>query len=313
MIVLPTGRVSGDLPPGVSHVNNIFAFNLMVSLARGQDDPNRFAEVSLSHFLARLTSDDGHSYYYDAQAAPVTVNPAEAAAYVLIIDQFEEIITTHPEHWPERADFFRQLDQAMADDPLLRVVLTLREDYVAALDPYSAQLAGKLRARYYMQRMGQAAALAAITQPAALYGRPFAPGVAESLVDNLRQIRIQTQLIPTDAAPPVATLENSSGPPSQREAAHSAVGGRTLGQFVEPVQLQVACFQLWENLKDRPADLTGLQDLSGLNREITAEDLETLGNVDKALADFYEQALAKTLAQLTPPPTPSPREAYPYP
>lgn len=155
LIVLPTGRVSGDLPPGVSRVANIFAFNLMLSLAQGQGDPNRFAGVSLSHFLARLTSDDGHSYYYDAQASPAAVNPGEAtAAYVLLIDQFEEIITTHPESWPERADFFRQLDQAMADDPLLRVALTLREDYVAALDPYSALLAGKLRARFYMAAHG---------------------------------------------------------------------------------------------------------------------------------------------------------------
>jgi formylglycine-generating enzyme required for sulfatase activity/flagellar basal body-associated protein FliL len=283
LIVLPLGRVSGDLPPGVSRVNNIFAFNLMLSLARSQGDPNRFSGVSLSHFLARLTSDDGHSYYYDAEALPTVVNPAEAAAYVLIIDQFEEIITTHPEHWPERADFFRQLDAAMADDPLLRVVLTLREDFVAGLDPYSSLLTGKLRARFYMQRMGQAAALEAIRRPAELGGRPFAPGVAESLVDNLRQLRSQTPLIP----------------PSE--------GGLrgVFGQFVEPVQLQVVCYQLWENLKGRLADLPGTlrEDLAGLN-EITAADVDMLGNVDKALADFYEQALAKTLAQLTSPPTP---------
>jgi hypothetical protein len=70
LFVLPTGRVSGDLPPGVSWVNNIFAFNLMLSLAQGQGDPNRFAGVSLSDFLSRLTSDDGYSYYYDACVCP---------------------------------------------------------------------------------------------------------------------------------------------------------------------------------------------------------------------------------------------------
>ena len=44
-----------------------------------------------------------------------------------------------------------------------------------------------------MERMGVAAALEAVTQPAALGGRPFEAGVAEQLVDNLRQIRIPGQ------------------------------------------------------------------------------------------------------------------------
>jgi Tol biopolymer transport system component len=247
LYTLPVGRVSGQLPPGVGQANNIFSFNLMLSLDSGQGDPNRFSQVSLSHFLARLTSHDGRSFYYDEQAVPQAA--AQAPDYVLIIDQFEEIITTHADRWTERADFFRQLDQAMADDPLLRVVLTLREDYVAALDPYSPLLAGKLRARFYMQRMGYPAALEAITRPAALYGRPFADGVAEMLVNNLRQIKV----------------------PDQNQV--------QLGQFVEPVQLQVVCYQLWENLKARPV------------APVSADDLRELGNVDSALAEFYEQAL----------------------
>jgi hypothetical protein len=50
----------------------------------------------------------------------------------------------------------------------------------------------KMRARFYMQRMGYEAALEAVKRPAELAGRPFVPGVAESLVDNLRQIRAET-------------------------------------------------------------------------------------------------------------------------
>ncbi len=71
---------------------------------------------------------------------------------------------------------------------LLWVVLTLREDYVAALDPYARLLPGRLRSRYYMQRMNAAAALEAITNPAQKEGRPFGPGVGQQLVDNLRQL-----------------------------------------------------------------------------------------------------------------------------
>ena len=118
--------------------------------------------------------------------------------YALIVDQFEEIITAHSERWQEREGFFRQLNQAMLDDPNLWVVLTLREDYVAALDPYAPLMADRLRARFYMERMGVAGALEAVRRPAELEAlgdrrRPFAPGVAEQLVDNLRQMRVPGQ------------------------------------------------------------------------------------------------------------------------
>jgi hypothetical protein len=252
--VLPVGRVGGELPTGVSTVDNIFLFNLLLHLDQLEGDPSRFAHMTLADFLTRLTSPDGESYYYDDTAEP----PEEASTYeellhVLIIDQFEEIVTTHLERWQERAAFFRQLEAAMASDPLLWVVLTLREDYVAALDPYARLLSNHLRARFYMQRMGYEAALEAVRQPAAQYGRPFAPNVAEALVDNLRQIRARDTTITSP------------------------------GQFVEPVQLQVVCYQLWENLKDRD---TGA---------ITMQDLEQSGDVDTALASFYEEAMASVL------------------
>jgi len=302
--VLPVGRVSGALPAGAGAVDNIFVFNLCLSLDKSQGDPGRFSRMPLKAFLARLTTPDGERYYYQAESE-VESGDYESAPSVLIIDQFEEIITTSPEHWPQRADFFRQLDQAMAADPLLWVVLTLREDYIAALEPYAYLLAGKLRARFYMQRMGYEAALEAVEQPARLGGRPFAGGVAQTLVDNLRQIR-------TPQTPPSPSYEG---------------GLRGVGQYVEPVQLQVVCYQLWENLHQRAgdgveasagpppkgstpyapdtttgsiADRQGFKTPSAPGREITAADLETLGNIDTALAKFYEQALQKTLTSPLP-------------
>ena len=110
---------------------------------------------------------------------------------MLIIDQFEELFTAHQDHWQERPAFFAQFDAAMRADPGLRVVLTLREDFVAALDPNAYLLTDKLRARFYMERMGVPAALEAVRQPAAAAGYPFGAGVAERLVDNLRLFRVR--------------------------------------------------------------------------------------------------------------------------
>lgn len=262
-VVLPVGRVSSELLAGTPQVENIYAFNLMLSIDAG-DEPGRLARVSMSDFLARLTrravvDNAGQEYMgwvYDATLVPTPASPS-ARRYALIIDQFEEIITGHAAHWRERADFFRQLDQAMRDDPNLWVVLTLREDYVASLDPYAPMMTDRLRARFYMERMGIDAALDAIRKPAEFEGRPFAPGVAEKLVGDLRQVRVAGQ--------------------EQTVA----------GQHVEPVQLQVVCYQMWENVAGRP------------DGPIRMTDLEGSGDVDQALANFYEDALKVVLAEPT--------------
>ncbi len=266
--VLPAGRVSGELPAGVAQVDNIYTFNLMASLDQSGGQGQRLAHATLSDFLAQLARETAVDaagqrtarwvYKPERAAAPsesAAGQPVSGPRFVLVIDQFEEIITSHGERWQEREAFFRQLNRALLDDPSLWVVLSLREDFVAALDPYAELMANRLRARFYMERMGVAAALEAVRRPAELAGRPFAPGVAERLVDNLRQVRV----------------------PGQR--------GTVADQYVEPVQLQVVCYQLWAHLRGRQPG------------EITSADLAEAGDVDLSLAAFYESAIANVLSQ----------------
>lgn len=264
-LVLPVGRVGGQLPAGFPAVDNIYIFNLLLGIEQSSDqgvsDPIDFAQMPLRRFLSGLYTQDGQHYRFDRHVADQGdgghVQSGEQPPYVLIIDQFEELVTSHPDRWPEREAFFRQVADAMVADPNLWVVLTMREDFVATLDPYAGLLPGGLQSRYYMQRMGIPAAIEAVSRPAAeLGGRPFASDVAESLVDNLCQIRTTGQ-------------------------------GTAPGQYVEPVQLQVVCYQLWEQVKDQPL------------RPITMGDLSTAGDVDTALANFYEGALGAALATST--------------
>ncbi|MCW5860092.1 MAG: WD40 repeat domain-containing protein, partial [Caldilineales bacterium] len=177
--------------------------------------------------------------------------------------QFEEIITSHPGHWKEREAFFDQINQALLDDPNLWIVLTLREDYVAALDPYAERCFNRLRARFYMERMKVEAALEAIQRPAEKAGRAFGPGVARQLADNLRQVRV----------------------PGQQETVS--------GQYVEPVQLQVVCYQMWERLA---GDDEGRK-MKDEGRLITSDDLARAGDVNQALTQFYEDTLAFALGE----------------
>lgn len=313
--VLPVGRVSGRLLPvnGLAKnagtdvapaEMNIFAYNLMLSLDQSESNSERFAHLTLSDFLINLNRTGSHYAYTppgeypngthaDAetgsseQRAETDALPGEKSSVdrtqeiwprVMIIDQFEEILITNLHAWEQRAEFFDAVHHAMREDPFLYVVLVMREDYVAALDPYAHRLPGNLRTRYYMERMGKDAALQAVRQPAEGAGRPFAEGVAETLVDNLRQMRVEAEHegenLPEDAS------EDVSG---ERYAE---------SQFVEPVQLQVVCYQLWEALSGEPGD------------QITSDDLMRLARghnlarfVDHALSNFYEQAIDAVLAE----------------
>lgn len=244
--VFPVGRVSsGSVSEDTA--GNVYIYNLMRSLVQHEIDPAAIISLSFSQFLAGLNLDD-NGYFYDD--TPQLVQDEEEYTpwrRALIIDQFEEVFSTHLDAWEKREDFFRQLAQAMQDDPYLWVVLVMREDYIAALDPYAHLLPGGLRTRYYMQRLCREAALKAMKNPVQ-YLRPYADGVAEKLVENLASIKVQR---------PGGKLEVQPG------------------QYVEPVQLQVVCYGLWENL-------------SSDGKQITEKDLQDVGDVNLALEKYYD-------------------------
>ena len=162
--VLPVSRVGGDVPAG-NAVDNIFVYNLIRGLVQQKADQEILAKLSLAQFLAGLNL-DADGYFYDP--SPLDEVPAPVGdgstpiRRALVIDQFEELLSTHPEAWEQRDGFFIQLAQAMQEDPYLWVVLVMREDYIAMLDPYAHLLSGGLRVRYYMERLGWEAALSAV-------------------------------------------------------------------------------------------------------------------------------------------------------
>jgi hypothetical protein len=75
-----------------------------------------------------------------------------------------------------------------------------------------------------MERLARPAAVEAIRKPVEEI-RPFTPEAVELLADNLLRIR----------------------------GADGQTNGQ-LAQFVEPVQLQAVCFQMWSELSQQPGD-----------------------------------------------------------
>jgi len=235
--VLPVARVGGELLAEIASQQgvNIYIFNTLWYLTERTGNPQDLAGTTLKEFLTHKAAgkDD------------------EIQQRVLIFDQFEEILSTHPEFFQQREDFFRQIERVLEADPMISVVFVMREDHIAELDSYAPLVRGRFRTRFRLERLSYENAITAVRRPAEIAKKPFDPGVAETLVDNLRQM--------------------------QSEGQKTTVPGK----YVEPVQLQVVCFQLWENLFDRPAET------------ITRAHLEKFGDVNLALENFYESAVER--------------------
>ena len=247
--VLPVARLGGDASMG-AEVENIYTFNLLRSLQRRESARELLQSLTLPHFLEKLNEDDD-GYFYDPGLTQTLRDP-KPWPRMLIIDQFEELFSTNVEAWQKREEFFRQLAQAMQEDPFLWVLLVMREDFIAALDPYAHLLPRGLRVRYYMERLSHEAAVMAIRGPVEKL-RPYAEGVAEKLADDLSRVKVQKPDGTTGTEP---------------------------GQYIEPVQLQVVCYSLWENL---PSEGT----------QITEQDLQDVGDVNQSLQRYYDQRVGE--------------------
>lgn len=237
--VLPSARVQGLIPEGIQHVAiaNLYAFNALLSWAGQQADPSQLAQVSLAGFLQR------REHVTDTDGLP--------SPRFIIFDQFEELFTSYPQRWRDREGFFRQIQEALEADPLLRVIFSMREDYVAQMDTYASFMPENFRPRFRLERMRSDAALSAVAGPLGDTDRRFEEGVAEDLVEELLKTQVE---VTSDQ-----TVE-------------------IVGDSVEPVQLQVVCESLWRQL---PADVS----------IIGQGHLQTFGDVDQALSRFYENAV----------------------
>ena len=216
---------------------NIFIQSALLSLSDPASGVSH--ELTLSEALATWLLPQ-RQRFATADEAPLP--------FLLVFDQFEELFTRHIAFRHHREPFFKQVTEALADHDWLRVLFSMREDYIAELTPYAHFLPEQLRPRFRLERLRGQAALDAITRPAerADVSRPFETGVAEALRENLQ------------------------------------AGG---ADDVEPILLQVVCKRLWQNL-------------SAEARSIRNEDVRQHGDVDRALVDYYNDAVETVVREV---------------
>jgi len=179
-----------------------------------------------------------------------------AESVVLIFDQFEEILTVDPTNLEAKHAFFAQVGAALRNRRRW-ALFSMREDYVAALDPYVRPVPTRLNNTCRLDMLGADAARAAIQEPARGSGAEFETAAARQLIEDLSRVQVQRA---------DGEVEEHPGP------------------WVEPVQLQVVCYRLWSRLPEGA-------------RHIGMGEIETLGNVDTALSDYYAEHVAEVAAK----------------
>ena len=180
----------------------------------------------------------------------------EATDQVLIFDQFEEVLTTDPNDTAGKEAFFEGLGQLLKY-PGFHALFSIRDEFVGALEPYRKLIPRGFETRFRLDLLGQDEAIKAIVGPTEETPAPITPDAAGVLVGELSKTKVRR-------------------------------GGKLVeepGPYVEPVQLQVVCYRLWEN--HHAAGPIG-------------EDLVRgeAGDVDSALADFYAAGVAAVLAKV---------------
>jgi WD40 repeat protein len=256
--VLPVLRVgltppeAAQLPPGI----NRYLLSVLLSLESVLSSESMHSLETMRpggpHRLEALAQMSLAAYLGELRAP----DPSGDRPLCLIFDQFEEVLSLSPTDQEVKRAFFRGLGEALRSRERW-ALFVMREDYVGSLEPYRPLLPTQLRTTFRLDFLSSAAAPEAIREPAQAQGVTFAAEAARKLVDDLRQVQVQ-QLD--------GTLETQAGP------------------YVEPVQLQVVCYRLWEQL---PAGAA----------QITLDHLRAVGSVDEALAGYYAAKVKAAAAQ----------------
>ncbi|MDO9074256.1 MAG: hypothetical protein Q7U73_13420 [Rubrivivax sp.] len=175
---------------------------------------------------------------------------------VLLLDHFEDLLLD-PSDRPDKQSFIRELGQALTDRRR-HALFSMGEHHVAELDEYLHLVPTALAHRFRLGLLSRSQARQAIVGPAAAVQVHYEPRALAALMLKLRR--------------------SSDAGDGRRPA---------LQEWVEPVQLQVACRRLWAaRFAAQATEPHGL---------VRAEDVKAF-SVESALGNYYADAV-KAAAQ----------------
>ncbi len=224
-------RVNAPVPKNTK-VPNRYVYSVALDLLGDELPPRELARLNLPEIIERATAKESDGYF------------------VLVLDQFEEILLIDPADQENQRIFFRELGDVLADGTVW-ALLAMREDYMGGLDRYLRYLPGHLSTRYRLEFLDRKAAAIAIQNPARDQGVEFTDKAAARLVDRLATVTKQM---------PGGGEEEVPAP------------------YVQPVQLQVVCHKLWRSVS---------REKSQSFHTIGVKDVEEPTIVAAALSSYY--------------------------
>lgn len=180
------------------------------------------------------------------------------AMYVIVFDQFEEVLSLDPSDWEAKTEFFIELGFAFRDERIAAII-AMREEWLGELEPYARLLPTRLGRRYRLEPLTPAGALEAIRRPADSRGAIFTQPAADRLLNSLLQVRVS----------------HPRGEPVTRS-----------GTTVEPLLLQVVCYSLWDRMSLKWEGIDGIH-------MIHENDVAESADLDSALSHYYAQQVKK--------------------
>jgi tetratricopeptide (TPR) repeat protein len=259
--VLPSARtlLRSAFPEAILPEHNSYTMAVLSSW-RPAEPLTRLVGLSLADFLDARGLSSGWS---------TTRIPVFA-----MIDQLEELFQDR-RALRRQEEFFQDLAAAVATVPRLRVLLSIRTEYVDELAGYKRMLRLNDHAYYSLGPLDRSAAIQAVRGPMAAAGRPYADDIAELVVDDLLTTG-QVDVVDT-------RIRGSRG-------------------TVEPVQLQVVSSDLGYTLqRRRPAEVTEADVRSQVDRSlarfcasVVAEVAAEQGLPTSAVGQWVKQSFITT-------------------
>jgi conflict system STAND superfamily ATPase len=180
-----------------------------------QDDPCGALKVAILAQAAAEGSPAAVTAGESLARVAEVVSTGTGKSLVLVLDQFEAFLIQHARCVDPLREELAALARSEAD---AHVVLSLREEFLAALDVFRERIATLFRSTYRLLPLMQDGARAAITQPAELLAGRYDPRLVDALLEDLR------------------STSRSDGDPA---AAH--------GGGVDLPFLQIVCLRLWRD------------------------------------------------------------------
>lgn len=226
--VLPVGRVSygAAAPSAALPPHNPYTLGLLRSWSPGETS-TRLAGKSIREYFACWPGD---------------------RTVLAAIDPADELLAETGARRLHRQRFLGELADALDAIPWLHLLIAGREEAVSLL---ADEIGGGIR--YTIPALPWEGAIEAVSQPAALAGRPYADGAAERLLTDLAT----TRRVSSDGAEHFVTDE-----------------------CVHPALMQVVCARLWD-------------ELSPGGDVVTPQDVSANVDVDAALAAHFSAIISR--------------------